>query len=131
MTTVKDKDMKRSQRQAIAQMASIAEMVEALRAAGDNEDAREAAEQAIHESPLTVQVRSGWVSPGGKMEAEEYEILLCTGGPAVRIVGDLNEHSEPINAILEHQDWFTPWTPYHQADAEILLEYAGCFYFGD
>src|SRR5690606_9175128 len=34
----------------------------------------------------------------------EYEILLSTGGPAVRIVGRLNEWDEPVTAVLQCQD---------------------------
>lgn len=121
----------RNEEQARVQMETIAEMVKAYRAASeeDDNDAREEAERAIQEDPLEVSVRSTWVPPGEKMKAGEYLILLCTGGPAVRIVGEFNEHGEPTTAILEHQDWGTPWTPYHQADEAILLEYAGCFCF--
>jgi len=57
-----------------------------------------------------------------------------TGGPAFRIVGRLDEHLEPETAVLEFQDWFTPWEPYvpaSQAEEEALLWYAGLFYFGD
>ena len=59
-------------------------------------------------------------------------ILLCTGGPAVRIRGDLGAYSEPNTAELEYQDWFTPWErlPTDSADEEILLTYARSFYFG-
>jgi hypothetical protein len=64
---------------------------------------------------------------------EEFEILLCTGGPAVRIVGTLDQHNEPASARIEYQDWFTPWTPWRSraANAEgILLAYCQTFYFG-
>lgn len=131
MTTT-TKDTERSESQAIAQMESIAGMIRTMRDAVEKNDdnAREEAEQAIHEDPLEVSVRSEWVSPGESLTAREYLILLCTGGSAVRIVGDLNRYGEPTSAKLEHQDWGTPWTTYHQADEEILLEYARCFYFG-
>jgi len=36
--------------------------------------------------------------------AVNLEILLCTGGPVVRIVGDLSQHHEPDSARLEYQD---------------------------
>jgi hypothetical protein len=91
----------------------------------------DAARDAICEDPLSVLVRSGWTEAGESMQAEEYEILLCTGGPAVRIVGDLN-HGSPETARIEYQDWFTPWetlhglTDYEQAQ---LLAYAGEFCF--
>jgi len=98
--------------------------------AGDCESEDDARER-IDEDPLSVQVRSGWYSPGGDAEPEEFEILLCTGGPAVRIIGDLGQFSEPSSATLQAQDWFTPWTDYLDADQDALLEYCQCFYFGD
>ena len=60
-------------------------------------------------------------------------ILLCTGGPAVRIVGDLNEHGEPDTARIEYQDWFTYWErlPIKREQEDLLLDYARCFYFGE
>lgn len=138
--------------QALAQFQSIAEMVKALNAADkarehnsgrDTETACEEARQAIEEDALSVQVRSAWYSPGSRranVSPAEYEILLCTGGPAVRIIGDLNEHGEPENAKLQHQDWGTPWTDWNGRDTipatwpEIeptLLAYARTFYFAD
>lgn len=93
----------------------------------DEDEAR----QAISEDPLSVQVRSGWADSPEEMEAEEYEILLCTGGPACRIVGELDQ-GEPDSARIEYQDWFTPWG-YHDTSSEedkALLTYARQFYFG-
>jgi len=126
-----------AQDQARAQLESIAEMVKALREAeeaGDN-TAREQAEQTIHEDPLSVEVRSGWYVPGGEVAApEEFQILLCTGGPAVRIRGTLGRFGEPDDARLEYQDWFTPWQPLEGLTAEegeALLDYCRRFYFGE
>lgn len=100
-----------------------------------DEQERETAEQEIHESPLSVQVRTGWHEPGALQhaKAEEYEILLTTGGPALRIVGDLNDFGEPYTAHLEYQDWGTPWTRYapdHTEQAN-LRQFACMFYFGE
>jgi len=98
-------------------------------AAGDcesDEDAR----NRIEEDPLSLQVRSGWHSPGEPSEAEEFELLLGTGGPAVRIVGDLS-NSEPSSPRLQVQDWFKPWTEYVPADNDVLMAYCQCFDFGD
>lgn len=92
----------------------------------------EKARQAINEDPLTVQVRSGWAASAEEFEAEEFEILLCTGGPACRIVGDL-DRGQPDRARIEHQDWGTPWTEYLEISSderEALLTYAKQFYFG-
>jgi hypothetical protein len=95
----------------------------------DKDDLR----QTIDEDPLSVQVRSGWASSPTEFEAEEYEILLCTGGPAVHITGELR-HGQPHDASLEYQDWFTPWEKYRPMTGEeydMLLTYAQQFYFGD
>ena len=45
-----------------------------------------------HEMPLSIQVRSGWHTLQDEMVAEEFEILLGWGGPAVRITGKLDQH---------------------------------------
>lgn len=84
------------------------------------------------EDPLSVQVRSGWQSPGEELEAEDFEILLCTGGPAVRIVGELNRNQEPDRARIEYQDWGTPWIEYFGASSEeraAILTYAQQFFY--
>lgn len=110
--------------------ASIAQMVAALdEAESSGNDALETAQQQILDDALSVRVRSGWVDAVTDFEAEEFEILLATGGPAVRIVGEL-DRGEPSRARLEVQDWGTPWTQYFPADSDTLLKYAGCFYFG-
>jgi len=97
------------------------------------------AREAISEDPLSVQVRSGWHDPGAEGEAEEFEILLCTGGPACRLIGTLDQ-GQPSDVRIEVQDWFTPWVDYMPVDQEgkvisgwrdVLLEYARQFYFGD
>lgn len=99
--------------------------------AGDCEN-REDAEQRIQEDPLEIQVRSDWHTPGGETEApSEFYILLSTGGPAVRIRGELNQYGEPDRAWLEVQDWGKPWTQYFPADQDTLLSYARCFYYGE
>lgn len=107
------------------------ELAELEDAAGDCKDQDEA-RQRIEEDPLSVQVRSGWVNPGETFEAEEFEILLCTGGPAVRIMGELDEHNQPSRAWIEYQDWGTGWTDYYEEGiGNTCLEYARQFYFGD
>ena len=116
---------------------SIREMVAATEGLdSDSED--QGLRDRILESPLSVQVRSGWHDAGEtSFRPAEYEILLTTGGPALRIVGELSEHAEPTSAVLQWQDWGTPWTDAmpelpgtaSEADA-ILLSYASHFYFG-
>jgi len=68
------------------------------------------------------------------MDPEEFNILLCTGGPAVRITGDLDLLNQPDTARLEYQDWFEPWEPLYDITAEeqqALLTYCQQFYLGD
>lgn len=108
----------------------------------ESEQAREERLQAIQDDPLSVSVRSGWYSPGAREDAapEEFEILLCVGGPACRLIGSLGTHCEPLDVRIEVQDWSTPWTDYLPVDRDgkvvsgwrdTLLEYARQFYFGD
>lgn len=113
--------------QAMAQLAHIEQLVSDVFSGG-------AAElEHLQDHPLEITVRSGWSAPGEMLTAAEYCILLCTGGPAVRIVGELDSMGEPTTAELEHQDWFTPWTrcQLNAVQAETLLTYAQYFYFGE
>ena len=95
------------------------------------------ARDEIQEDALSVEVRSDWHTPGdGDDKPTDYKIVLTTGGPALQIIGELNEYGEPENAKLQWQDWGTPWTDIwtHEStdiDSGILLEYAQCFYFGE
>ena len=129
MTTQEDN---RAEQQARSKLESIVEMVSDLDSPDD--EAREAAQERIQESPLSVQVRSGWCNSKGDMEPEEFTILLCSGGPAVRIYGELGRYSEPDSARLEYQDWFTPWEPLcdmSEDQEQALLRYCQQFYFGE
>ena len=87
----------------------------------------------IHEDPLEVSVRGSWHEPGGDTKPDEYRILLCTGGPAVQITGKLDEYTQPDDAKLQYQDWFTPWCDYPSTseEDEALLSYARKFWFGE
>lgn len=92
------------------------------------------ARERIQEDALSCLVRSGWYSPGDSdadKAPSDFELLLTTGGPAVRIRGELGANMEPSRAWLEVQDWGKPWTQYFQASQETLLTYARCFYFGE
>lgn len=101
----------------------------------DNPHDEDEARQAIDESPLSVEVREGWKTPGSTdAEPEEFRILLTTGGPALQIVGTLGLHGQPEDPRLQWQDWGTPWTTYHDTTEEedsALEEFARCFYFGE
>lgn len=108
------------------------ELAELEAAAGDCES-REDAEQRIQYDALSVEVRSDWHMPCADGEPDQFRILLCTGGPAVQIRGELDEYNEPYRAWLEYQDWGTPWTERvnQPGDQDALLTYARCFYFGE
>lgn len=95
--------------------------------AGECTSEEEALER-IQEDPLSLQVRSEWVSLGDKMKPEEFELLLGTGGPAVRIIGDIDD-GEPCSPRLEVQDWGKAWTEYRMADTEALEAYCAVFCF--
>lgn len=93
--------------------------------------------QYIYEMPLSVDIRSAWTTPGCEMEAAEYQMLLSTGGPALRIIGDLNEHGEPASAQMEWRDWGTPWTRMGFGTSDFLKrerairDFAARFYLGE
>ena len=91
----------------------------------------EEAQTRIQEDALSIEIRTGWYSIGERPGSFDFSILLTTGGPAVRIRGELDDNREPSRAWLEVQDWGTPWTRYYDASQEVLLAYARCFYFGD
>ncbi len=111
----------------------LAELVKSSQPDGDAMKDADEARERIQEGPLSVEVRSGWTSPGETMEAEDFCILLSTGGPALRIRGELDQYKQPCRAWLEYQDWGTPWTEYHGDGCEnsTLLTYCRQFYFGD
>jgi hypothetical protein len=123
-----------------AWLSNIRDMVAAIGAAEESGDdkAIEEARDAVQESVLSVMVRDDWHSPGQAHDAVgravEYEILLTTGGPALRIYGQLDGHDQPDDEPhLQWQDWGTPWTPYalNQAEREAVSAFAGQFYFGE
>jgi len=143
MMEATEKDTERAEQQARAQLDSIVEVVQAIATAQATDEPveyegemldRDTLIQYAEENALCVQVRGDWHSPGGEDEPVEFEILLCTGGPAVRIVGDLGNLNCPENPRIEYQDWFTPWMEYHEttlAEDSDLQEYCELFYFGE
>ena len=109
---------------------NIVELMSAMENAEAEELSDTIADQ-IMEMRLSVSVRSGWQTPGvNDQSPEEYELLMGTGGPAVRIYGRRDQHGRPRSAELQGQDWFTPWerTTVDQ-DEEVLLNFAGYFYY--
>lgn len=109
----------------LLEMEEQAEQLEGL-----DISSQEDAADRILEDPLSVDIRSDWESYGSELTPSEFRILLCTGGPAVQIRGELSS-GEPCRAWLEYQDWFTPWTQYFGTDQDVLLTYCRQFYFGE
>ena len=152
-TTQLREDRDRAPEQAAMQLERIVEMVQRLRHArectvknctagslgGDGYETAqeyhdaEAARDCLTESPLSVEVRTDWHTVGAvdACTPTDYKILLCWGGPAVQIVGTLDQYNQPDSAELQHQDWFTEWTPFPiRAEMEAaLIAYASEFYF--
>lgn len=103
----------------------LAELEEDAGECSDQDDAL----QRILDDALDVTIRGE--RRDGQWTADEFQILLTTGGPAVRIVGELDHNGEPTRAWLEVQDWGKSWTRYFPADQDTLLAYCRCFGLGD
>lgn len=86
-------------------------------------DNRDEALERLQQNPLDLQFRSDWESGTSDLTPHEFAILLCTGGPAVRIRGYLDNYGTPSNAWVEYQDWNTPWTELSTYQS-TALEYA-------
>lgn len=107
------------------------ELAELEEAAGDNAD-REEAENAIMADPLNVEVRSGWqAAPVDTFEPEEFRIVLCTGGPHVELVGDI-DRGTPSRVRVLYRYWGTSGEYFpDKQEREALETYCAHFYFGE
>ena len=90
----------------------------------------------ILNSALSVEFRSGWYSSPesiADLKPEEFKILLTWGGPALRVIGELNQYKEPENVKMQFQDWGTFWTDFQitEDQQEALNWFCNCFYFGE
>lgn len=118
-------------------LETIRELVLKLNDDGLTDEQREEARDEITQGPLSIVVRDGWRNVNAMHNdegPEEYEILLSTGGPALRIYGHLSEHSEADDdPRLQWQDWGVPWTDYplDGEERDAVASYARCFYFAD
>ncbi len=97
---------------------------------GEAFDDSDSLRERIEQMPLSVQVRDGWRWPSAESDgAEEFEILLSTGGPALRITGEIGG-----SPSLQWQDWGTPWTDYRDTtddQDEAISAFVGLMYLGD
>lgn len=93
------------------------ELAELEKQAGEYADQDEARD-AIYETPLSVEVRSGWHSAGEDAgEPEEFRIVLCTGGPHVELTGDIGG---TVRVVFK--DWGESGEYYPDADERAALE---------
>lgn len=117
---------------AAAWCETIIDQLARLKAARhESDDAYETARQEIQESPLELSVRSHWAPLGASLKPAEFCILLSTGGPALRIVGQLGRFGCPEDSRMQYQDWGTPWTDYRAIGSAVLDSWAAQFYWGD
>ena len=110
---------------------------ESVTVEGETYDDADTLRDDLQERPLSVLVRGGWrrvdASNGAKAEPEEFAILLTTGGPGLRIAGELGAWNAPQGARLQWQDWGVPWTDLDVSDKEqeALDAFCELFYFGE
>ena len=101
----------------------------------DNSDeVAEAITEQMRNRALSVSVRSQWQTPGFEPLPGDFQILLTTGGPALRVMGELDEDHTASRFWIEHQDWGTPWTQWLDVDAidaYALDWFVGLFWFGE
>jgi hypothetical protein len=101
------------------------ELEELEAAAGDCESADDAQER-ISEDPLSIEVRSGWSEVGDTLAPDEFRVVLCTGGPHVEILGDLDGHGEPDRVRVMYRGWGESGE-LHDFDHEAVLTYCRQF----
>jgi len=98
---------------------------------GDRVILAEQIRDRVREIPLSLLVRSDWHVPGGESTYSQFELLLSTGGPAIRILGELDAYGGPYRPALQYQDWGTPWQRHPESNVDALLWFAGQFYYGE
>ena len=95
-------------------------------------DAQDQLRESVLNSALSVEFRSGWDSSlDDELVPEEFKILLTWGGPALRVIGELDNYG-PVNPKLQYQDWGTFWTNLEITENQqnALNWFCNCFYFG-
>ena len=101
----------------------------------EQEEKLEEIRESILNSALSVEFRNGWYSDlyhlKGVTEPIEFKILLSWGGPALRVIGEI-EDNYAINPKMQFQDWGTPWTDFEitESQQDALNWFCNCFYFG-
>jgi len=54
----------------------------------------------------------------------EWEILLTTGGPAARVIAEVDCDGQVRYAVFEYQDWYQPWYAPENQDHTFLTDWA-------
>lgn len=103
------------------------ELAELEEAAGECTSQDEARERIL-EDALDVQVRSAWASLGETLTPSEFRIVLCTGGPHVEIIGELDDTCEPDRVRILYRDWNESGELF-DFDHDTVLTYCQQFYF--
>ena len=136
----KTKEKNHALQNAIGHIESIVEdyenfnYIESLNVTCDEDyKKQEEIKESILNSALSVEFRSGWTSNPNELEIQEFKILLTWGGPALRVIGELNQYKEPENVKMQYQDWGTCWTDFEitENQQEALNWFCNCFYFGE
>lgn len=96
----------------------LAELEESANGCTSEEEAIE----AIENDPLSVEVRSDWESSADNFTPSEFRVVLCTGGPHVEIVGDLDQYGEPSRPRILFRDWGTSGELF-DFDRDIVTRY--------
>jgi hypothetical protein len=111
--------------QARAHLEHIQELLQNLDNAETEED-RESSYMELCEYPL--EIRTQKEETDYRMETS-YIILLCTGGPAVRVYGQKDFNGIALSARLQAQDWFTPWEDVHltKNEHETIVDFANFY----
>tara|TARA_Y100000114_G_scaffold149008_1_gene162671 strand:+ start:273 stop:674 length:402 start_codon:yes stop_codon:yes gene_type:complete len=95
-------------------------------------DQQDELKESVLNSALSVEFRSGWATNPEELNIEQFKILLTWGGPALRVIGDLDQYKQPENIKIQFQDWGTPWTDYEitEDQQDALNWFCNCFYLG-
>lgn len=83
--------------------------------ADDDYERKDEIQETARERSYAINVRSDWYSPGEESaQPSHFRIVLAGGGPALQLMGELSQYSEPEgdSLMLQVQDWGTLWTDY-------------------
>lgn len=120
-------------RQTAAQLSYIVELFDAWNATRDGETVEFDGDTYTDEDEILQRAYENPLDVERDTDAGTFEILLCTGGPACRIIGTLDRYQEPDNIEIQGQDWFTTWETLDTTTEqdEALDWFCRLFYFGE